>query len=182
MPISTASGARSGVAADSRTPSSAACSSASVITRSEPPVSVMASSKSALARGVEGRVDSVGDRAHVGEEVAAVEHRRGSELSSERLVCAPTAPMTLSPCRIASCVAMMPDGATRAEDQQSLALVPRRAGAALRRRPQPTRAARRRRSTSPEAAWESRPRRARTRRTRRVTAAKRPPRLRPPRR
>ena len=48
MPISTASGARSGVGAESRTPRSAARSSASVITRSEPPVSVMASSSPPL--------------------------------------------------------------------------------------------------------------------------------------
>ena len=43
-----ASGARSGVPTENRTPSSAACSSASVITRSGPPVSVMASSSPPL--------------------------------------------------------------------------------------------------------------------------------------
>ena len=142
MPISTPSGARSGVGAESRTPSSPARSSANVITRVGAAGERDRVFKPAFARGVEGRINSIGDLADVREQFTAVEDRRGSELSDERLVALTDGADHVEPLPNGELRGDDSDRAACAQDQERLALRNARAGVALRRPPQPTRAAR----------------------------------------
>ena len=120
MPSSTASGARSGVGAESRTPSSAARSSASVITRSAPPTSSMASSSPPLPAASKVASTPSATLRTFESRLAAVANRRGSELSDERLV-ARRPSDDVEPLPNRQLRGNGPDGASRAQNQERLA-------------------------------------------------------------
>ena len=77
--------------------------------------------KSAFASGIEGRVDTVGDPADVGEQVTAVDDGRGAELSREHLVSRADCSDDLEPLPDRQLSGDGPHRPARAQDQQSLA-------------------------------------------------------------